>query len=202
MKTKHLAMHLSSLEQHPQLSVALEQYQTEGALAARWLTVIEQQYQIDDVIVADLGCGNGILGIGCLLLGAEHVTFIESDVNAIEILHNNLKDIPSERYTIVHQSIDEGTVLPSNIQMVIMNPPWGVQKSMADRAFFNTALSCMASSVHVLHSSEAQHIQTLAQDMGWSCQKLFNDQFRLPAIYQHHQSRQQSTSISCWALTR
>lgn len=202
MKTKHLAMHLSNLEQHPLLDATLEQYQTEGTLAARWLTVIAQQHTIDGLDIADLGCGNGILGIGCLLLGAKHITFFESDLNAIETLHHNLRDVPEQMYTIVHQHIDEETVLPPHIQMVVMNPPWGVQKTMADKPFFNAALSSHATYVHVLHSSDATHIENLAQDRGWSCQKLFNDQFRLPATYQHHHSRQQSTSISCWALTR
>ena len=38
MRQRHLAMRLSSLEPHPCQSVELEQYPTEGNLAAAWLT--------------------------------------------------------------------------------------------------------------------------------------------------------------------
>ena len=42
MRPKHLAMNLSKLQPHPCTDVTLEQYATEGDLAAYWLLAVEE----------------------------------------------------------------------------------------------------------------------------------------------------------------
>ena len=64
MRPKHLAIELSKLEPHPCNSVELEQYATEGDLAAFWLLAIDQLDNLENKSVLDLGAGNGILGLG------------------------------------------------------------------------------------------------------------------------------------------
>ena len=93
MRPKHLAIQLSRLAPHPCLRVELEQYATEGDLAAFWMLAIDQTDGFEDRHVVDLGSGNGILGIAALLLGARKVTFVETDKDALEILHSNLNTL-------------------------------------------------------------------------------------------------------------
>ena len=57
-------MQLSSLHSHPCNSVELEQYPTEGNLAAAWLTKIDLGDGFAGKHILDLGAGNGVLGIG------------------------------------------------------------------------------------------------------------------------------------------
>ena len=78
VKLRHLAIALSKLPPNPCNSVELEQYQTEGNLAALWLSQIDGKDGLEGKTVLDLGAGNGILGHGAQLLGAE-VTFVECD---------------------------------------------------------------------------------------------------------------------------
>ena len=202
MKAKHLAMQLSSLKPHPQFQVQLEQYQTEGALVSRWLTEIAHRVQISSLRVADLGCGNGVLGIGMLLLGAEHVHFVETDQKAIDVLQDNLKDVPMELYTIHNIHIDDSYIIPDDTSFAISNPPWGVQTSKADRPFLTSMFASNCEHMSLLHASSATHINTMAQRYQWQSIKLFNDHFRLPAQYQHHTQRQSSTPISCWIFSK
>ena len=75
MRQRHLAMRLSSLEPHPCQSVELEQYPTEGNLAAAWLTKIDLGDGLAGKHVLDLGAGNGVLGIGAAFLGAKPVSY-------------------------------------------------------------------------------------------------------------------------------
>ena len=91
MRQRHLAMR-PSLHPHPCHSVELEQYPTEGNLAAAWLTKIDLAMDLQ-VNVLDLGAGNGVLGIGAAFLGAEHVTMVECDADTVEILQQNVKDV-------------------------------------------------------------------------------------------------------------
>ena len=84
MRLRHLAMALSNLPTHPQRDVSLEQYATEGDFAARWIAEIVQRGDLgEDTRVVDLGAGNGILGIGCLLAGAESVLLVEQDAKCV-----------------------------------------------------------------------------------------------------------------------
>lgn len=58
---------------------------------------VEQQRAID------FGCGSGILGIAALLLGAEHVTFIDNDPQAVTATRENLRknDVDASRYSLL-----------------------------------------------------------------------------------------------------
>ena len=67
MNKKELALRLSKLKRLDKYNLELEQYQTESELAADLLWNINLQDSIRGKIVADLGCGNGIFGFGCLL---------------------------------------------------------------------------------------------------------------------------------------
>ena len=57
------------------------------ALCLEFLDGLELQEQQ----VIDYGCGSGILGIATLLLGAEHVTAVDIDVQALDASLENLK---------------------------------------------------------------------------------------------------------------
>ncbi len=49
----------------------LEQYKTSAHLAAQMLLLIQNEFNdIEDKVIADLGCGTGILGIGAVVLGS------------------------------------------------------------------------------------------------------------------------------------
>ena len=140
MRQRHLAMQLSSLTPHPCQSVELEQYPTEGNLAAAWLTKIGLGDGFEGKHVLDLGAGNGVLGIGAAFLGAKHVTMVECDPMTVEVLRENVRNVDGMAMCTVLESRVEGRPLTLElpVDMVIMNPPWGVQTQRADRAFFET----------------------------------------------------------------
>ncbi len=182
MKLRQLAIQLSKLPPHPCNVINLEQYQTEGELAALWLAQIDGYDGLEGKKVIDLGAGNGILGYGAQLLGAD-VTFVECDVDAAELC-KKLGD------TIVGRV---GEVEIGEADIVIMNPPWGVQKKGADRIFIATAME-IAPVVHILHSANATHLP--------EGEVILEGEFRMPATYSHHTSRMGATKIKCWRITR
>ncbi|MEE2985741.1 MAG: methyltransferase [Candidatus Thermoplasmatota archaeon] len=182
MKLRQLAIQLSKLPPHPCNDVELEQYQTEGNLAALWLAQIDAVDGLEGKTVLDLGAGNGILGYGAQLLGAK-VTFVEIDEDAARLC--------SELGPTISGSVDE-VELPQ-VDIVITNPPWGVQKHGADRIFIEAALRC-APVLHILHSAKAKHLP--------EGEVILEGEFRMPATYKHHSSRMGKTSIKCWRITR
>lgn len=72
------------------------------------LEALERQ-AIADAIVADIGCGSGILSIGALLLGASRVYAVDTDPLAVQSTRSNqeLNDISSQRLVAYEGSVEE-----------------------------------------------------------------------------------------------
>ena len=204
MRPKHLAIQLSKLKAHPCNEVLLEQYGTEGDLAAYWMLAVDQLDGIEGKVVVDLGAGNGILGIACLILGAKHVHFVECDQAALDILETNLQSLSntSEDWTIhnIYIGRDEWTI--PDADLIVMNPPWGVQTAKADRPFIETALASSSDAIHLLHSQRSSHIGGMVRDAQWKYEHVIATTFRLPALYSHHSKRASETEVLCWRIHR
>lgn len=202
MRPKHLAIELSKLQPHPCTSVELEQYATEGDLAAYWILGIDQVDEMEGKRVLDLGAGNGILGLGCLLIGAHHVTLVEADPLVVEKAKANAERLSLRCEGTVeviqeHISLQSGRpeIVPD---IVLMNPPWGVQTAKADRPLLEYAFSLGAPVVHVLHSAKSKHVQALGRDYGYESEAMLETEFRLPPTYLHHSKKKASTTVRCW----
>ena len=87
---KQLEVRLSKLKQLSSPKASLEQYQTSSDIAAEVLWTAYMNNDIKNKVIADLGCGNGMFGIGALLVGAKKVFFIDSDSDAILTTKANL----------------------------------------------------------------------------------------------------------------
>ena len=197
-------MRLSSLVPHPCQSVELEQYPTEGNLAAAWLTKIDLGDGFEGKHVLDLGAGNGILGIGAAFLKARHVTMVECDPITVDTLQNNIRDVDGTSMCTIIEAMVDGTALnlEQPVDMVIMNPPWGVQTQRADRVFFETIFAMEIPIVHFIHSIDAEHLLPLAHSNGYELHSIYQDDFRLPAAYAHHSKNKASTRIRCYRLEK
>ena len=160
MNQKQLAMILSRL-QTAHTSAALEQYTLSGDTAA---DIVMTAYHFGDICnktVADLGCGTGILGIGALLLGAQSVTFVDCDCDAITLAQQNTQ------YVTTGLTVGEKTFICTPIQhvtrsvdTVVQNPPFGTKRKGADVQFLKKATE-IASVVYSLH--KRKNTQFLAQ---------------------------------------
>ena len=192
MRLRHLAMALSKLPPHPQHDVSLEQYATEGDFAARWIAEIILRGDLDqDTRVVDLGAGNGILGIACHLAGAKSILLVEKD----ETCHHDYEGV---KWLL--DDINEWN--QKDVDLIIMNPPWGAQTPMADRPFLEAAFSSDAQAIYLLHSSMATHILPLAKSFDWVGEIALQGEFKIPAKYDHHRSREGVTQVSVWRFIR
>jgi putative methylase len=180
----------------------LEQYATEGDLAAFWILAIDQLDNLENKTVVDLGAGNGILGLGTAYLGASKVTLIEADEEAGVVLKQNSQRIIEEFETqiiTIHALIGSQLVeLSGQTDIVVMNPPWGFQTEKADRPLLELAFSLDATAIYVLHSAKAKHIEAMAKDFGYEGEIVFETNFRLPPMYSHHSKKKSTTDARCW----
>ncbi len=194
-------MILSGLDPHPNDSVELEQYTTEGDLAARWLADIAAFGDLTEGrTVADLGAGNGILGLGALAMGAGRATLVEADQAACDAAKSNAESMGfSDSVEVIQATLGSDKVDLRSADVVISNPPWGRQTPKADRPFLEAMIAADAPS-HLLHSAEATHIQPLFEDAGWSAERYGEADFALPAAYSHHSRQRGRTRAAFWRL--
>ncbi|HDS45710.1 MAG TPA: methyltransferase domain-containing protein [Methanomicrobia archaeon] len=153
MKKRELEIILERVEDIEQPEVESEQYATPAPVAAELLFFAFSHGDIADRVVYDLGCGNGILGIGAKLLGARAVIGIDRDGKALGTARKNSAMFGVEvdfRQCEIHEIKVAGDT-------VVMNPPFGAQRKNrhADRAFLEKAL-VVAPVVYSIHNAGSE----------------------------------------------
>ncbi len=140
---------LSTVVAQPDPNVHLEQYTSSEQLAANMLYIAA--YVNEDIVgrsVLDLGCGTGRLSLGASYLGARDVVGVDIDRSAIKTASENSKKAGVSNVQWVLADI---SAVVGKFDTVLQNPPFGVQKREADRAFLVKALE-VASAVYSLHN--------------------------------------------------
>lgn len=200
MRQRQLAMLLSSLPPHPCGDIELEQYTTSGDIAASWLAQIAAFGDLStDSSIADLGAGNGILGIGAALIGVSQVVLVEVDEQACSVAFQSIEQAGvSDSVEIFCKRVDDSLDL-TGADLIISNPPWGTQKPKSDRPFLD-AIIRSNSIAHLMHSAEATHVEVIFESAGWEVERYWETDFALPAAYSHHYSRQGKTRAAFWRL--
>ncbi len=197
MNKKQLGIKLSRLKTLDNLDVNLEQYQLDGDFAAEILWTAYQNGDIKGKIAADLGCGNGILGIGALILGAKFVYFLDLDKNALKVCRENLEAF--DNFKIVNADVYE---FDFDADTVIMNPPFGVQKRKADKIFLETAIKC-ADKIYSIHKIEsAGFIEKLCSEKGFAVLDIIKRKFIIKKTYDFHTKKKHLVDVGLWVLER
>lgn len=156
MNKKQLEIFLSKLKVFSRPQMKLEQYPTDGRNASEILWFAFQKGDIEHKVVADLGCGTGILGIGALLLGAKKVYFIDKSESAIEIAKENLHFAEHEMNISLSDRtlflIGEIENFNTKVSTVIENPPFGTKTEHIDMIFLKKAIN-IARVVYSIHKT-------------------------------------------------
>ena len=131
---------MSRLEQFDNPKVLLEQYSTEPEVAAQVLWFAYMHGDINAKVVADLGCGPGIFGIGAALLGAKKVFFVDKDEHALTVTRRNINSIKHllTKAGLVVLNCDVAR-FEHHVDSVLQNPPFGTKIRHHDRLFLGKA---------------------------------------------------------------
>lgn len=145
-----LEIFLSKIVSYESPNIHLEQYVTPERVAARILYIAA--YSRGDIIgkrILDLGCGTGRFALGASYLGAKEVVGIDIDNKAIEVALKNEKKVGLQNR--IQWIIGEINSITGKFDTVLQNPPFGVQRSKADRPFLQKALE-VGKTVYSLHN--------------------------------------------------
>lgn len=214
LKPKQLEGFLQHLKNTAHLNADLEQYRTPPHIAAHVLWTVESHYGgIAHTSILDLGCGNGILSIGCALLGAKKVIGLDVDHAAVETAQRNL-DILRDEYvyegdTDISFQIQDVKDLTCEsfrgvrFDSVIMNPPFGTKTQLnIDTIFVQKAL-LFAGNVYSFHKKSTRSYW-LRKQKEWNVEIecLQTLSFNIEKCYKFHTERSRDIEVDFLRIVR
>jgi putative methylase len=148
MKQKELEIILQKVPTYERPNPYIEQYMTPANIAADIIFTAYGFGDIQDKKVIDLGCGTGIFSFGAKYVNAKEVIGIDIDEESIKIAKNYAEKNNEDIQFIIKDVKD----LDIKCDTVIMNPPFGAQKSnrWADRRFIEKGFE-IAKVIYSLH---------------------------------------------------
>lgn len=187
MKKKELEIILQKVPEYENPIPALEQYITPAGIAADIIFIAYQFGDIKDKVVIDLGCGTGIFSIGVAIAGAKEVYGVDIDKNSIKIAKRYANKI-NKKINFINQDVKDAKI---NCDTVIMNPPFGAQKSdrKADRKFIEKGFE-IASVLYSIHLSKTvPFIEKMVSSMKGKISYSKDYVFPIKYIYEFHKKR-------------
>jgi len=172
-------------------SPRLEQYPTPANIAADMLWEALSAGDIEGKDVIDLGCGNGILGIGAMLLGAHHAVGIDIDPEAVRTAQQAAADAGA---SVEFFEADVSTAKGS-FDTALMNPPFGAQTRHADRPFIEKAIQ-VAHRTYSLHNDGTEgFVEKLVSSLGGTSLPVKRYKFEIPYAFEFHKKATESVSV-------
>lgn len=194
-------MLLEEVFPHPSPSPSLEQYTIPADVAARILWIIDKEYgDIRGKRVLDFGCGTGRLAIGAALLGASYVVGVDVDLTALRVALVNAERLNvSGVVDFVYARIGDFNICGD---VVIQNPPFGVQRRGADRVFLEVAVKS-APVVYSLHKSgegNRKFIFGFVEGLGGMVVDVIPLALEIPYLFDFHYRRRHVVKVDLYRI--
>ncbi|XP_069009890.1 rRNA N6-adenosine-methyltransferase METTL5 [Embiotoca jacksoni] len=194
MKLKELESCLQQVDTFEEPKILLEQYPTSPHIAACMLDTIQNTFgDIEGRLVADLGCGCGVLSIGAAVLDAGLCVGFDIDDDALDIFKRNAEEFEICNIDVVQCDLCclEAEDYVNKFDTVIMNPPFGTKHNQGmDMKFLRAALTMAKTAVYSLHKTSTRvHIQKKAKDWGVKMEVIAELRYDLPASYKFHKKK-------------
>jgi len=208
IKLKKLEEYLQSVDSFEKPKVLLEQYITPSHIASNLLFTIQNNYDdLDGKLVADLGCGTGMLSIGSAILGAAHVVGFDIDAEALAVAKNNIDEMEISKVDLIQ--CDVLSDLPSDgsrnktFDTVLMNPPFGTKKNAGmDMKFLKVALQLSRSVVYSLHKSSTRaFIKKKTNELQVEGEVIAELRYNLESAYKFHKKSSVDIEVDVWKFS-
>ncbi|MEM1526142.1 MAG: METTL5 family protein [Ignisphaera sp.] len=199
---KELEILLSRVPNFKHHNILLEQYVCDSSIASELLWLAYMHNDIENKVVADLGCGTGALSYGALIMGAKDVLCIDVDLNALKIANNFLFE-NRDRFDTINADIENLHLI--GVQTVVMNPPFGVHRRGIDIVFLKRALDIKPKAVYTIHKYNPEShkiIQEIVLGYGYRVIDMAIRDMRIPAIYHTHRKRVHRFQVALYAISK
>ncbi len=193
---KEIAMILEKIQVFKEPKVRYEQYLTPPSLAAE--IAVTAYLMKEDNLFLDLGCGTGMLSIAFNLVGFD-VIGIDIDFKALKIAKKNAEVVNADvdfvlcdvRFLNVKKKVN-----------VVMNPPFGIKRRHADRAFLEKAFE-IGKVIYSIHSASSQSfVESLARANGFKISHVWRYKIPLKRLYKFHEKQYKLIPVEVFRMER
>jgi putative methylase len=160
---------MSKIERNQSNKLRLEQYSTDLEMAYDMVSFIDSKSCIFGKNVADLGCGNGILGITAAIFGAKKVDMYDIDKRMTELTKKNVETLELDNVNTINKDIFD---VDYKYDTAVSNPPFGFQSNFSIIAFIKKA-NKIADNLFFIYKDN-KNIRNLAQINGMDVFELGN----------------------------
>lgn len=195
MKLKEIKILLSKIKPFYLPKIKLEQYITPSELSAIMIHNISTVYNdIENKTILDLCGGTGMLGINSMLYGPESVTYLDIDIDALEICKENceIADVKMELIQADLRSFE----FDREFDVCLLNPPFGMQAKGLDIDAINFALK-YAKIVYVLHSNKTRDFYLKKFK---NIKLIAEMKYDLPSTYKFHKKKNISINVDLYRI--
>jgi putative methylase len=200
---RELAIYLSKLKNFQVKNFMLEQYETPSEIAGVLIWEMALNSEINTRVVLDAGCGAGILGIGCLLMGAKKVYFLDKDQKVINVAIENYNKV-KEEYEIGEAEfiVEDISMFNEEVDIVVQNPPFGTKEKHADKKFLEKAFS-VAPLVYTFHKySTKKFVEAITRDFGFRVDRVTRIDFPIKASFEFHTKPKKFIDVGIFKLVK
>jgi len=194
MKQKELEIILQKIPTFEQPNPFIEQYMTPANIAADIIFTACQYNDIQNKKVVDLGCGTGIFSFGAKIANAKEVIGIDIDEKSIEIA-KKFAEKNNENIQFMRKDVKDVDI---KCDTVIMNPPFGAQKSnrWADRRFIEKGFE-ITNVIYSLHLSKTlDFIEKMIMSLGGEITYYKKYVFPIKHTFLFHNKKSQEVDIT------
>jgi len=200
---RELEMLLERVEGFTDPKLRLEQYRLPAPVAAEILWYIGLRHKdLEGRVVADLGCGTGMLTAGAALMGADYAVGLDIDRKALASARRAMERLGVGHFVdLINCSVEE---LPVSADVAVQNPPFGVRKRGADRVFLRAGLEAAAVvySVHKADEGVRRFIGAFVKGEGGKVDEVLPLSIKLPPTYHFHKKRVHEFAVDLYRIVR
>ena len=205
MRKKQLEIILSKLKDIKKAKIELEQYSTPSNVVAEILNLAYLSNDIENKKVADFCCGSGKFGIGCFLLNAKSVTFVDIDKEMIKLAKENFNFVKENFLNIkckVKFLCKDALKVKEKFDTIFQNPPFGLQSEFSDLNFLEHAMK-IAKKVYSLHGhseKSRKFLKEFIEKRNGKIEKIIKLKFTIPKIFKFHKKMRYSYYVDCYVI--
>ena len=204
IKLKSLISELEQLETFSNPKDFLEQYQTSAQIAGEMFHYISNKFELSNLLIGDLGCGNGILGISAALIGCKNVFLFDLDEDAIDLAKQNVSNLDLNDFVQfvlidVNDLVEYKKSFYKKFDLIVTNPPFGIRSEKgADVNFLKSGINLCKGFIYSLHKfSTFNYLKKFYNNNNINEINGFKIQYDLPKTYKFHKKNYKIIEVLC-----
>lgn len=138
-----------------------------------------------------------MIAIGASLLGAKKIYGVDIDEDALETARRNIERMNLENIILLKEDV---SAFSSNVDTVLMNPPFGCQVRNADRPFLEKACE-IGNVVYLIHLTDVRKfIEEFVEREGFKVRILSTLPFEIPGQFFFHKKRLERIEVDLYRI--